>query len=219
MKREPPKTEHARYSATRSRNQYLGDCVSIAYQIDQERYAEDGLTGGFVLFLIKTKKEQFPFLGTRLTLLGRKSFLAERVPLRVMSSCLTGLIGDTMCDCADDMARYLRLINKLGEGIFVYVPQEGQGRDIRTKIRDHRLQYGFNDEDGRIPNMTFSEATRTLFPDEHFDLRGYHFLKECFSELGIDTLPFSWLGGQRRMEQVHADTGFSLTCHEYGDAV
>ncbi len=206
------KIENARYSATISHNNYLGECISVAYELTGEEVKEGGFTDKTVLILLKIKNEEFPFENNkRETLFGKGTFVGNKVPLRIMSSCMTGLLGDKMCECHDDMVKYLKTLGARDEGIFVYLPQEGQGRGLKVKLRDHRLQYGFDDMGKRIVPKTFREATSYLIPNSKFDIRKFGFLKDCFSLLGLDMFEFGWLGGENRIKQLKSETGLRVS--------
>jgi len=52
------------------------------------------------------------------------------VPMRVHSECLTGdALGSVRCDCRDQLEAALKRISVLGEGLVLYLRQEGRGRD------------------------------------------------------------------------------------------
>lgn len=48
--------------------------------------------------------------------------------VRLHSECLTGdIFGSCRCDCGDQLAAALRKIEETGEGIVLYLRQEGRG--------------------------------------------------------------------------------------------
>lgn len=65
----------------------------------------------------------------------------EPVLVRVHSSCLTGdIFGSCRCDCGEQLHESMKLIEKEGKGIIVYMNQEGRGIGLLNKLRAYKLQ-------------------------------------------------------------------------------
>ncbi|MDR2037382.1 MAG: bifunctional 3,4-dihydroxy-2-butanone-4-phosphate synthase/GTP cyclohydrolase II [Bacteroidales bacterium] len=65
----------------------------------------------------------------------------EPVLTRVHSSCLTGdILGSYRCDCGEQLHLALRMIEKEGKGVVVYLNQEGRGIGLFNKISAYKLQ-------------------------------------------------------------------------------
>ncbi|MBO7679020.1 MAG: 3,4-dihydroxy-2-butanone-4-phosphate synthase [Thermoguttaceae bacterium] len=61
--------------------------------------------------------------------------------VRLHSSCFTGdLIDSLRCDCGDQLRQALAMIQKEGQGVLVYLPQEGRGIGLTEKIKASALQ-------------------------------------------------------------------------------
>jgi 3,4-dihydroxy 2-butanone 4-phosphate synthase/GTP cyclohydrolase II len=65
----------------------------------------------------------------------------EPVLVRVHSSCLTGdVLGSYRCDCGGQLHQALRMIEKEGKGVVVYLNQEGRGIGLFNKLHAYKLQ-------------------------------------------------------------------------------
>jgi len=65
----------------------------------------------------------------------------ESVLIRMHSSCLTGdVFGSRRCECGEQLHEAMRLIEKEGKGVVVYLNQEGRGIGLMAKVAAYKLQ-------------------------------------------------------------------------------
>ena len=76
----------------------------------------------------------------------------DEVLVRVHSSCVTGdVFGSCRCDCGPQLQAAMRAVSEAGQGVILYMNQEGRGIGLMNKLKAYELQeQGYDTVDANI---------------------------------------------------------------------
>jgi 3,4-dihydroxy 2-butanone 4-phosphate synthase/GTP cyclohydrolase II len=121
----------------------------------------------------------------------------QDVLIRVHSECLTGdVFHSERCDCGGQLSSALTQIEKEGEGVLLYLAQEGRGIGLLNKLRAYKLQ-----EQG----LDTVEANERLGLPA--DLRDFGIGAQILVDLGLSSIRIL----TNNPRKIHALEGYGLS--------
>ena len=130
---------------------------------------------------------------------GMSTISDQPVLVRIHSECLTGdAFASLKCDCGPQLQATQKLINEAGQGVILYLRQEGRGIGLTNKIRAYALQdQGHDTVDANLMLNLPADARRYDMCNimlEHLKIQHVQLITnnpskiKALKELGIDVV-------------------------------
>jgi 3,4-dihydroxy 2-butanone 4-phosphate synthase/GTP cyclohydrolase II len=103
---------------------------------------------------------------------------SEGVLVRVHSECFTGdVLGSYRCDCGEQLAQAMAMIAENGQGVVLYLRQEGRGIGLLEKLKAYNLQ-----------DQGYDTVDANLLLGHQADERDYTVAAQMLQSLGVKSI-------------------------------
>ncbi len=100
------------------------------------------------------------------------------IPIRIHSSCVTGdIFHSEKCDCGSQIDQAMSFIQKNGQGVILYLFQEGRGINMINKIKAYDLQ-----------QKGFDTISANEFLGIPAEMRSYEVVKDVLKDFSIKSI-------------------------------
>lgn len=169
---------------TLSQAKLLSDLYSVPVDAIRTGYLEEKHTSekDIVITQLPTKQGVFSFgvwnqkKGEEIIFLQTPNLdVSKPVLVRVHSECITGdVFHSYRCDCGEQKDRSLQMISESGNGVFIYLRQEGRGIGLFEKIKAYILQ-----------DKGYDTHEANILLGHKPDYREYSWVKKVLDNLGV----------------------------------
>ncbi len=194
-------------------NTYLGDCLCVIYQATPKEMEDNGLTNSDIAIYIKTPKD-IKSINSIEDFQKNELFNRDKdVIIRISSECQFGVFGDSHCDCESQRTACLDAIKSYGQGVYVQLPHEGQGRGLFYKAQELQLQiHGFNPVGKFIGKKDIFEASKEITGSVNVDIRSFDILKNIFSSLLFNKYKYILISSNpKKVDALSKKTGITIS--------
>lgn len=202
------------------KNKYLSSCITVVYLATEEEIKIDALTSQNIVLYIKSPKlkhyggKDINFIDFFSDVLFNESF---PIFLRVASECMFGIFGDSHCDCESQRISSLNAINQVGQGIYIHLPHEAQGRGLFYKAEELALQVSGHDKTGKyVGEKNVLSASQTILGNDcKLDIRNYNCIKNILTDLGLNKYSYTFLtSNPEKVRIISTELGIDI-CRSY----
>ncbi len=149
---------------------------------EKNKNREDNLHLALILSPITEKPSHNLLKDFKKSLSNYKNILC-----RIHSECILGdALHSGLCDCGKQLDSAIKMINKNGVGILIYLRQEGRGIGLRNKLSCLSIQEGYLK--GKKINIKYSPDQANLFFSHPIDNRNYSIAIELIKLIRVKSL-------------------------------